>query len=98
MLMAQAALMLGALLVVELVEAFEGLAAHQAGDKPRFVTGEGGQDIDPRIQRRHQLAVHLGLLFLLLIHHFDQVPIQPGHDPHLGKLPPLGDARCDLDG
>ena len=59
---------------------------------------EGGQDIDARIQRRHQLAVHLGLLFLLVVHHFYHVPIQPGHDAHLGKLPPLGDAGVDLDG
>ena len=98
MLVAQAALVLCALFIVQLVEAFEGLAADQAGDKTGFVAGEGGQDIAARIQSRHQLSVHLGLLFLLVVHHFHHIPIQPRHDPHLGKLPPLGDAGFDLDG
>ena len=98
MLVAQAALVLCTLFIVELVEAFEGLAADQAGDKPRFVAGERGQDIDPRIQRRHQPFIDLGLLFLLFIHHLHHVPVQPGHDAHLGHLPPLGDAGGDFDG
>ena len=98
MLVAQAALVRCALLVVELVEAFKGLAADQAGDKTRFVAGERGQDIDTRIQSSHQLCIDLGLLFLLVIHHFHHIPIQPRHDTHLGHLPPLGDARFDHDG
>ena len=63
-----------------------------------MVRVERGQDIDARIERRHQLLVHLGLLLLLVVHHFHHVPIQPGHDAHLGHLPPLGDAGGDLDG
>ena len=63
-----------------------------------MVRVERGQDIDARIQCRHQLVVHLGLLDLAFVHHFHQVPIQPGHDPHLGNLPPLGDTGGDLDG
>ena len=98
MLMAQAALVLGTLFIVKLVEAFKRLAADQAGNKTRFVAGERGQDIDARIERRHQPCVHLGLLFLLVVHHLHQIPIQPGHDAHLGHLPPLGDAGGDLDG
>src|SRR5262249_38128656 len=61
--MAETALVLGALFVIELVEAFEGFAAHQAGDKPWLVTRERGQDVDARIERCHQLCVHFGLLF-----------------------------------
>ena len=98
MLVAQAALVRCALFIVQLVEAFKGLAADQAGDKTGFGAGQRGQDIDPRIQRRHQLCVHLSLLFLLFVHHLHHVPIQPGHDAHLGHLPPLGDASFDLDG
>jgi hypothetical protein len=97
-LVAQAALVLCALFMVELVEAFKGLAADQAGGKTRFVAGERGQDIDPRIQRCHQPFVDLSLLFLLFVHHFHHIPIQPGHDAHLGYLPPLGDAGGDLEG
>ena len=59
---------------------------------------ERGQDIDAWIERRHQLWVHLSLLFLLLVHHFHHIPIHSGHDAHLGQLPPLGDAGVDLDG
>jgi len=66
--------------------------------KPGFVTGQRSQDIDARIERRHQLWVHLGLLFLLLVHHFHHVPLKARHDAHLGNLPPLGDAGLDLDG
>src|SRR5215475_8201055 len=40
-LVAQAALVLCALFMVQLVEAFQGLAADQAGDKTRFVEGRG---------------------------------------------------------
>ena len=98
MLVAQAALVRCALFIIKLVEAFERLAADQAGDKPGFGAGERGQDIDARIQRRNPLFVHLGLLFLLLVHHFHHVPIQPGHDAHLDKLPPLLDAGGDLEG
>ena len=98
MLVAQAALVRCTLLVVELVEAFERLAADQTRDNPWFVAGQRCQDSDPRIQSRHQLWVHLGLLFLLLVHHFRHVPIQPGHDAHLGHLSPLGDAGGDLEG
>ena len=50
---------------------------------------ERGQDIDARIESSHQLVVHLGLLFLLVVDHFHHVPIQPGHDAHLGHLSPL---------
>jgi hypothetical protein len=96
-LVAQAALVLCALFIVKLVEAFKGLAADQTGDKTRFVARERGQDIDARIQSRHQPFIDLGLLFLLVVHHFHHVPIQPGHDAHLGHLPPLGDAGVDLD-
>jgi hypothetical protein len=90
-LVAQAALVRCALFIIELVEAFKGLAADQAGDKPWLGAGERGQDSDTRVQRRHQPFVHLGLLFLLVVHHFHQIPIQPGHDAHLGQLPPLGE-------
>jgi hypothetical protein len=59
---------------------------------------ERGQDIDARIERRNPLVVHFGLLFPLFVHHFHHVPIEPGHDAHLGQLPPLGDAGLDLEG
>ena len=98
MLMTETTLVMGTLLVVELVEAFERLAADQARDKTGFVAGERGQDIDTRVQRRHQPFIDLGLLFLLFVDHFHHVPIQSGHDAHLGHLPPLGDAGGDLDG
>src|SRR5215472_553168 len=54
-LVAQAALVCCALFVIELVEAFEGLAADQAWDKPGFVAGRRGQDSDARIQGRNPL-------------------------------------------
>ena len=41
-LMAQAALMLSASLVVMLIYAFDGFAAHQSWNKPRLVAGESG--------------------------------------------------------
>ena len=59
---------------------------------------ERGQDIDARIESSHQLVVHLGLLFLLVVDHFHHIPIKLRHDAHLGQLPPLGDAGFDLDG
>src|ERR1051326_8795493 len=80
-LVAQAALVGCALLVVPLVEAFEGLAADQTGDKPWFIAGERGQDIDAQVKCRYQLCVYLGLLFL-------RVP------PLLRSCTPPAAARC----
>ena len=91
MLVAQAALVLGALFIVQLVEAFEGLAAHQAWGKPWLGAGQRGQHIDPQVKSRHQIAFDLRPLFLLFVDHLNHIAILARNDSQLSDLFPIGE-------
>src|SRR5262249_9181667 len=79
----EVALEANSLLVVPLVQAFERFATDQMRGRAESGTGECGKGIDTRIESRNQLPVQLGLLVLLVVHHFSHTPIKTWHNAHL---------------
>src|SRR5258708_19995314 len=85
---AQSFLMMFALLVVELVEAFNGLATDQTRDKAFFVARDCGQHIHAHIDGGEPCRINVLRLNFLLVYYSPTIQSLPLHTPKFLALLP----------